>query len=261
VVFPEPESFAMTLRPSATLFGWTRSTTPVHGHEVIALELPGEGPIRLARWLHPEARRAPETLEPTRIAAMRASLRPGDVAVVIGAAAGAEALELGLAVGLAGAVIALEGDRHLFPVLAANAALNRERVRLFPHLLAVAREGPAPAFGIATHPLEPFLAARHPEELARLRWLSFRFGDQGPLLLEALRPLVTSRRPLLRILVGRTARKAQRQALLGLLGELGYRVERFAPIDAAAADPLTPANLMRWKQLDLLALPDQAPGA
>jgi hypothetical protein len=247
----------MTLRPSATLFGWTRSSTPVHGHEVIDLSLPGEGPLQLARWLHPEARRAPETVEPSRIAAMRAHLRSGDVAVVIGAAAGAEALELGLAVGQEGAVIALEGDRHLFPVLAANAALNRDRVRLFPHLLAVAREGPAPAFGIATHPLEPYLAARHGEQLGRLRWLSFRFGDQGPLLLEGLRPLVTSRRPLLRVLVGRTARRAQRQALLAFLEPLGYRVERFGSA-TAAGEPLTPAIVMRSKQLDLLALPDGA---
>jgi hypothetical protein len=254
----EFESFAMTLPPSTSLFGWTRSTTPVHGHEVLALELPGEGPIQLARWLHPEARRAPETVEPARVAAMRAHLRPGDVAVVIGAAAGAEALELGLAVGREGAVIALEGERWLFPVLAANAALNRDRVRIFPHLLAVAREGPATAFGVPTHPLEPFLSARHAGQLDRLRWLSFRFGDQGPLLLEALRPLVTSRRPLLRILVGRTARKAQRQALLALLDELRYRVERFAPTGTTAADPLTPANLLRGKQLDLLALPDPA---
>ncbi len=247
----------MTSRPSSSLFGWPRPATAVHGHEVVSVALPGLAPVLLARWLHPEARRAPETVEPARIASMQAHLRRGDVAVVIGAAAGAEAVELGVAVGPEGAVLALEGDRALFPVLAANAALNRDGLRLFPHLLAVAREGPAPDFGIATHPLEPFLAARHPDQLRRLRWLSFRFGGHGPLLLEALRPLVTTRRPLLRVRVGRTARRPQRRALLNFLEELGYRVERFG--GDGTAEPLTPANVMRWKQLDLLALPDGDP--
>jgi hypothetical protein len=186
---------------------------------------------------------------------MRAHLAPGDAAVVIGAAAGAEAVELGLAVGPAGAVVALEADRALFPVLAANAALNRDRLRISPHLLAVAREGPAPEFGIATHPLEPFLAARHPGLAERIRWLSFRFGRHGPLLLEALRPLVAGRHPLLRIRVGRTARRPQRQALLAYLDELGYRVEPFPGGDPVGAEPLTAATAMRRQQLDLLAVP------
>ena len=245
----------MTLPTTKSLFGWHRSPTPVHGHEVITVELPGLGAVQLARWLHPEARQAPETVDPARVAAMRARLAPGDAAVVIGAAAGAEAIELGLAVGPGGVVVALEADRALFPVLAANAALNRDRLRVSPHLLAVAREGPAPQFGIATHPLEPFLAARHPGLAERIRWLSFRFGEHGPLLLEALRPLVAGRRPLLRIRVGRTARRPHRQALLAYLDELGYRIEPFPGGDPAGAEPLTAANAMRRKQLDLLALP------
>jgi len=245
----------MTLPTTMSLLGWPRSPTPVHGHEVVAVELPELGTVHLARWLHPDARQEPETVDPARVAAMRAHLAPGDAAVVIGAAAGAEAVELGLAVGPGGAVVALEADRALFPVLAANAALNRDRLRISPHLLAVAREGPAPEFGIATHPLEPFLAARHPGLAERIRWLSFRFGGHGPLLLEALRPLVAARHPLLRIRVGRSARRPQRQALLAYLDELGYRVEPFPGGELAGAEPLTAANAMRRKQLDLLALP------
>lgn len=245
----------MTLRPSMSLFSWPRSPTPVHGHEVVTVELPELGPVQLARGLHPDAREEPETVDPARVDAMRARLAPGDAAVVIGAAAGAEAVELGLAVGPGGEVVALEADRALFPVLAANAALNRDRLRISPHLLAVAREGPAPEFGIATHPLEPFLAARHPGLVERIRWLSFRFGGHGPQLLEALRPLVAGRRPLLRIRVGRTARRPQRQALLAYLDELGYRVEPFPGGAPPGTGPLTAANAMRRKQLDLLALP------
>jgi hypothetical protein len=245
----------MTPRPFLTRLGWPRTPTPVHGHEVVTVELPDLGSVRLARWLHPDARRVPATVEPARIAAMRARLAPGDVAVVIGADGGAEALELGLAVGPTGAVVALEADPAVFPVLAANGALNRDRLRLFPHLVAVARTGASPLFGVQAQPLEPFLQARHAELVDRLRWISLRFGAHGPSLLESLMPLLAARRPLLRIAVGRTARRPQRQALLSGLGELGYRIERFAGGGAGAAVPLTAANAMRWKRLDLLAVP------
>jgi hypothetical protein len=245
----------MTSRPFLSRLGWPRPATPVHGHEVVSLELPEFGPVRLARWLHPDARRAPASVEPARVAAMRAHLHPGDVALVIGAAEGAEALELGLAVGPAGAVVALEADRAVFPVLAANAALNRDRIRLFPHLVAVARDGPPPPFGVEAQPLEPFLRARHAELIERLRWISFRFGVQGPALLETLKPLLAARRPHLRIAVGRTARRSHRNALISSLGEMGYRVERFAGDGAGDLGPITAANAMGWKRLDLLASP------
>jgi hypothetical protein len=247
----------MTSRPILSRLGWRSSPTPVHGHEVVTVDLPGFDPVRLARWLHPEARRAPATVEAARVTALRAHLAPGDVAVVIGAAEGAGAIELGLAVGPSGAVVALEADRGLFPVLAANAALNRDRLRLLPHHLAVAHDGaPPPPFGVGAHPLEPFLRARHAGLVDRLRWISLPFGAAGPSLLKALVPLLAAHRPLLRIEVERGARRPQRQALLSALAGLGYRVERFTtPVGEGAAQPPTPADVMRPKQLDLLALP------
>lgn len=236
--------------------GWPRPATPVHGHEVLSVDLDGLGPVQLARWLHPDARREPVTLEAARVAVFQQHLAPGDVALVISAGEGIEALELGLAVGPGGAVVALEAGQGLFPVLAANGALNRDRLRLLPHHLEVARPGvPPPPFGIEARPLAAFLEARHPELLGRLRWISLPFDRQGPSLLEALAPLVAARRPFLRIRVGRAARRPQRQALLDFLGERGYRTERFHGDGGGEAGPLTPANAMRWKQLDLLALP------
>jgi hypothetical protein len=246
----------MTSPPLLSRLGWPRPATPVHGHEVLPIELDGLGPVRLARWLHPDARREPVTLDAARVAALRQHLVPGDVALVIGAGEGAEALELGLAVGPGGAAVALEADQGLFPVLAANGALNRDRLRLLPHYLAVAGPGaPTPPHGVEAPPLLAFLEARHAPLLGRLRWVSLPFERHGPSLLEALAPLVAARRPLLRVRVGRTARRPQRQALLAFLGERGYRVERFHGDGGREAAPLTAANTMRWKRLDLLALP------
>jgi hypothetical protein len=121
--------------------------------------------------------------------------------------------------------------------------------------VAVARaEAPPPPFGVAVVSLEPFLRARHAGLFDRLRWISFRFGAQGPSLLESLKPLLAARRPVLRIAVGRGARRSERQALLSYLADLGYRVERFGG-DATHAEPVTVAEAKRWKRLDLLAIP------
>jgi len=246
----------MTPRPLRSLLGLPSAAAPVHGHEVVAVELPGLGAVLLARRLHPDADRAPVSVEPGRVGAMRSHLGAGDVALVIGSAGGGEALELGLAVGPAGAVVVLEADRAHFPVLAANAALNRDLLRLHPHLVAVARaDAPPPPFGVEARPLEAFLAARHAELLGRLRWVSFRFGAHGLSLLEALKPLLAARRPLLRVVVGRTARRPQRQALLSTLAELGYRVEWFGGDGGPDAQPPSAANARRRARLDLLAVP------
>jgi hypothetical protein len=141
-------------------------------------------------------------------------------------------------------------------VLAATAALNRDRLRLLPHLVAVAMAGaPPPPFGLDAWPLEPFLAARHADLVDRLRWVSFGFDDHGPSLLEALKPLLAARRPLLRIAVARGARRSQRAELFSVLGESGYRLERFAGGAGQDQPALTAANAMRWKRLDLLAVP------
>lgn len=244
----------MTSPPLLTRLGWTQPVIPIHGHEVVTVELPGDGPIRLARWLHPAAQRATVGPEAGRIAALRTRLQPGDVAVVIDGGEGAEALELGLAVGPTGTVVALESNRELFPVLAANGALNRDRLRLLPHLVAVAQpDQPPPPFGIQAQPLEPFLRARHPELVDRIRWVSIGYGAQGPSLLQALQPLLSAHHPMVKVKVGPTARRAQRQALLAGLGELGYHLERLAADGTGAPEPVG-AGALRGKRLELLAL-------
>jgi hypothetical protein len=116
-------------------------------------------------------------------------------------------------------------------------------------------DAPPPPFGVSAQPLEPFLRARHPGLVDRIRWISLPFGASGPSLVAALGPLLVAFRPVVRCRVDRTARRQQRLALLSSLGELGYRVERFAGDAAVPAEPLGAANLMRWTQLDVLAVP------
>jgi FkbM family methyltransferase len=276
----------MLLRPLLDLVGWPRPPTQVWGHELTSLELSGEGPITLARWLHPAAQRAPARIDQAEVDALRTFLRPGDVAIDVGAGAGTHAVACALALGPTGTVIAFEPNQAVFPVLAANAAHSRARGTIHPHLFAVATEdGPLrldfadPGFrrggsrpegatwapgrdwprdveGVA---LEPFLAARHPGAAERLRYLRLHLGGDLLPLLESLRPLLARTRPWLRLSVSRNVRKARRLALLAFLAELDYAVERAASADDRKGGPVTPATVMRWRHLDLLCAPG-APG-
>jgi FkbM family methyltransferase len=274
----------MLLRPLLDLVGWPRPTTQVWGHELSAVELSNDGPITLARWLHPEAKRAPARIDQAEVDALRTFLRPGDVAIDIGAGAGTHAVACALAVGPTGTVIAFEPNLAVFPVLAANAAHSRARGPIYPHLFAVApddgplrlafadpgfrrgggrpegsawtrgRDWPRDVEGVQ---LEAFLAMRHPGTAERLRYLRLHVGDDLRPLLESLRPLLQRTRPWLRLSVSRTVRKARRQALLALLAELDYAVERVASAADLHGGPVTPATVMRSRHLDLFCTPQQ----
>src|SRR5512137_2077474 len=78
---PEPP---LTSPPLLSRLGWPRPATPIHGHEVLSVDLGGLGPVRLARWLHPGAGEDRAALEAARVATLQRHLAPGDVALVIG---------------------------------------------------------------------------------------------------------------------------------------------------------------------------------
>ena len=128
----------MKLRELLYLLGFRRPRTQVYGHEIVTVDLPRDGQVRLARWLHPVCLDDRWTVHQDRVDALRTFLRPGDVVLDIGAWQGDTALPYGLAVGTSGAVLAFEPNRYIFPVLAANAELNRDKVRIIPCMYAAA---------------------------------------------------------------------------------------------------------------------------
>ena len=119
--------FLLGLKPRPQTFGFV-----VEEHD-----LPEDGRIEVAQWQHPSAYRA----VPSQAAVdqLRQFLRPGDVAIDIGAHTGDTTIPIALAVGPAGAVLALEPNRHAFAVLAKNATLNPDKTQIVPLMFAAMR--------------------------------------------------------------------------------------------------------------------------
>ena len=107
--------------------------------------------IDFAIWLR-------NCFEPTTVAAYRRLLRPGAVAVDIGANIGAHTLLLADAVGPTGRVVAFEPSAVAFARLGVNLGLNpalAERVSAWQTMLLGSNEAPLPAEVISSWPLLP----------------------------------------------------------------------------------------------------------
>src|SRR2546428_10769793 len=121
--------YLLGLKPKPKTFGFV----------IEAHDLPREGRIEVARWLHPGAYPIAPLQVQAAVDQLRRFLRPGDVAIDIGAHTGDTTLPIALAVGATGRVLGLEPNPYVFPVLARNASLNPAKTSILPLNFAAMR--------------------------------------------------------------------------------------------------------------------------
>jgi FkbM family methyltransferase len=262
------------------LLGIRKPEPRVYGHEVVSFDLPRDGRVEYARWLHPLVQREP--VRQAEVDGLRTFLSPGDVVIDIGAHGGDTTVPLGLAVGPTGAVLACEPNRYVFPVLEANARLNADKTRIIPYCYAATPEDGKMTFeysdpgfcnggrheGISRWRhghvfdlevegvnLDRFLSARHPDLLARLRYVKVDAEGFDRAILESLRGLITRLRPRLRSEFFKRLSREQRVAQLRTITSMGYRVTRVDGDLGAEGEPVTEGNVMAWKHFDVFATP------
>jgi hypothetical protein len=98
------------LRELGHMLGW-RPSPRTYGSEIRRFTLPRDGLVEYAQWLHP--RETDKAVRQEVVDELRTFLRPGDVAIDIGAHTGDSTLPMALAVGSAGHVLALEPNPHV----------------------------------------------------------------------------------------------------------------------------------------------------
>ena len=258
---------------------------PKPKHYGIAIEshdLPGEGRVDVARWLHP---RAPDPApRQAEVDLLRRFLRPGDVAIDIGAQQGDTTIPMALAVGPSGTVLALEPNPYTFPVLARNAELNPGKTRIVPLMFAATGvdgtyefqygdegycngglhegmsrwlHGSAFKVRVEGRNLPAWLTREHPDLEPRLRFIKVDAEGQDLAILETLEDLIRSRRPWLRVemFALRKSPRGYRRRLFDFLLARGYDVRRYRPDAGVEGEPITPDNLTRWETYDVLCAP------
>ncbi len=255
------------------------------GFVIEAHELPKEGRVEVARWLHPGAYRAapPQAV----VDQLRRFLRAGDVAIDIGAHTGDTAIPIALAVGPSGLVLALEPNPYVFPVLERNAALNPGKTSIMPLMFAAMRadgfyefqygeagycnggfhegmskwqHGSAFKVRVEGKNLQNLLTQRHADLIPRLRFIKVDAEGFDLPILETLEGLIRGQRPYLQVEMFdlRKSAPAYRLKLYDFLVGHGYEVRRKESDENVLGDLITPENLLRWNVYDVFCLPKES---
>src|SRR6266446_8491620 len=256
--------YLLGLKPRPKTFGFV----------IEALDLPREGRIEVAQWLHPGAYRVAPLQVQAAVDQLRRSLRAGDVAIDIGAHTGDTTLPIALAVGATGLVMGLEPNPYVFPVLERNASLNRAKTTILPLNFAAMRtdgryefqygeegycnggfhegvsrwlHGSAFKVRVEGRNVQEFLIQQHPDLIPRLRFIKVDAEGFDLPILETLEDLVRSQRPFLQVEMFslRKSTTAYRLGLYDFLVRHGYEVHRVEGDANLLGDRITPENLMR----------------
>ena len=255
-----------------------------YGFVIEAHDLPREGRLDIARWAHPGAYRvAPAQLQSV-VDQLRRFLRTGDVAIDIGAHAGDTSIPIALAVGPTGAVLALEPNPYVFPVLERNAGLNPAKATIIPLMFAAMRadgqyefqygeegycnggfhegmskwlHGSAFKVQVEGRNVQEFLTRHHPDLIPRVRFIKIDTEGFDLAVLETLETLVRTQRPFLQVEMFslRKSDPAYRRKLFDFLARLEYDVHRMESNDNYLGELITAENLMRWNVYDVFCVP------
>jgi FkbM family methyltransferase len=270
----------LKVRDLAHLLGW-RPAPRLYGTRVQTFDLPADGRVAYAQWLHPGER--PKVIRQEVVDELRRFLRPGDIAIDIGAHSGDSTLPIALAVGATGRVFALEPNPYVYPVLAENAALNPEKTAILPLNFAATiqagpiefeysdagfcnggrhegisrwRHGHAFTLTVRGERLEDYLAEHHPEALVRTRYVKVDAEGYDLAVLESLSGLIQQARPFVRAEVFKLSTPEQRTRLHGFFRDRGYAVLRWIGETDYRGQHLDEADMLRWPHFDIFCVPD-----
>ena len=255
-----------------------------YGYEVVHFDLPTDGRVEYARWLHPKEQH--KTIVQAEVDELRRFLSVGDVAVDIGAHEGDTALPIALAVGKPGCVLALEPNKYVFPVLAKNAELNGDKTRIIPLMFAATptdgelefeysdpgfcnggrheglsrwHHGHAFNLTVQGRNLAALLRKDYPELMTRIRYIKVDAEGYDGTILESLADWLRDQKPYLRVEVFSKSTAAQRRHLYQTVAGLGYDVQRMVDRTNYRGPRIGEAEMVAEAGFDIFCVPAAKP--
>jgi FkbM family methyltransferase len=251
-----------------------------YGFEVRRFHLPADGEIEYAQWLHPSE--SPKEIRQDAVDELRKFLSPGDVAIDIGAHTGDSTLPMALAVGPSGAVLALEPNPYVFPILEKNSRLNTSKTHIVPLMFAATPEdaeldfeysdagfcngglhegisrwkhGHAFKLRVEGRNLTAVLARDYASLVPRIRYIKIDAEGYDATVLSTLTGVIAQTRPYLRAEVFKATTAPQRERMFRMIADLDYTIHRLED-DAHYLGPrLEPRDVMNWLHYDIFCLP------
>jgi FkbM family methyltransferase len=271
----------LKLKSLLYVLGW-RPAPRKYGCEVRTFDLPVDGRVEYAQWLHP--RETPKIFRQEVIDELRRFLRPGDVAIDIGAHTGDSTIPIAVAVGPQGRVLALEPNPYVFPVLERNSQLNVGRTAILPlpfaatavdgscefeysdpgfcnggrhEGISVWRHASAFRLSVPCKNLMSWLEREHPDLIGRIRYVKVDAEGYDLAVLETLTRLIDEQRPYLKAEVYRHSNRAQRERLLRFLRERRYVVHHVDGDACYLGERVDVEGAMRWRHFDVFCIPEE----
>lgn len=250
------------------------------GFEVRNFDLPHDGRVQYAQWLHPYE--TPKPIQQSEIDGLRQFIRPGDFAIDIGAHTGDTTVPIALAAGGDGCVLALEPNPYVYKVLEHNALLNPERTNIDARCFAATEHNGSFVFHYSDasfcnggyrsaqrwklfrrrHPLTvegrqllPYLRKHFADWLPKLAYVKVDAEGYDRAILQSILPLIREHKPVIRTEVFRKLVASERYALHALLAKNYYDVFRFNGGDNPKGHAVDRDAMTAEKHFDMIALP------
>lgn len=261
-----------------------------YSFDIERFRLPTDGDVDFAVWRHPSVLRRRRQgdgfqLSQAMVDSLRAFLKPGDVAIDIGAHAGDSTLPIALAVGKTGTVLAFEPNIHAFKILLANAGLNWSKTNIIPlNFAATPNDGTFQfeysdasfcngglhvgvnrwkhahffTLEVIGRNVPALLASTFPEEAKRLRYIKIDTEGFDRTVAESLRSILSQQRPFLKTEFYKHSSKEERQGYYRDLRALGYDLYRVESEEEDYQEhPLSEDAVMNWSHFDVFGVPQR----
>ena len=269
----------MKARELLYLFG-LKPEVKTYGFEIQRYDLPTEGRVEFAQWLHP--RESKPLITQDMVDELRKFLSPGDVAIDIGAYTGDSTLPIALAVGGEGCVLALEPNKYVFPILKKNAELNSGKTNISPLMFAatpvdaelefqysdsgycnggrfegISRWRHAHAFKqiVQGKNLPSFLAVTYPQLIPRIRYIKIDAEGQDYVILQSLSDLISRNKPFLKVEFFSRLNSEQRRVLYQWIAGHDYKIHKIANEVNYRGELIKEGDLNRWRHFDVFCVP------
>lgn len=269
----------MKLKDIPYLFG-IKPRAIEYGYEIIKIDLPGEGIINLAQWLHPKAGNI--TINEEEVSALRQFINPGDVALDIGGYTGDTALPLAIVTGLTGAVLVMEPNKYVFKILEKNAALIRQKGNMIPLPFAAApadcimdfkysdpgfcnggfhegiskwRHGHAYKLKVEGKNLVNYLRRHHASLIDRIKYIKVDAEGFDYSVLESISEIIEQQKPFIRVEVYKYSDLPYREKLFSFLKNRNYKIFHFNSSSDYRGQSISENELLKWDHYDIFAVP------
>jgi len=260
-----------------------RRFTRKHPTAVDVFDVPGVGRVRFANWTNPLVEK--KVLSAETVGFFQQFLRPGDLAIDIGANIGHMTVQMALATGPDGLTLGFDPNPYVFDILTENAGLNPEKAAMAVYNLAItdhddefyynSSEASFNNGGISSEPLnkhgkyalsqkvkgvnlESFLEKKYSTFLSKLKLIKIDTEGYDKEIIKSISNLLDKYQPIIitECFGGNTLDEKFEQ--YNLLVNKGYELYYVADFVATAETVRLTCkeDMLKWKHFDLYALPN-----